>query len=123
MLKPSFRLWASVIAAILLVASCKTSSNSSSSRFLKFNLEKGKGYDYDMSWKMKTEFMGQKTKMDMTAAYSVTVEEDNGTVKTLRGVYDRIFMEMEMMGMSLAFDSDNPVETSDTSKKNPGHDE
>ncbi|MER3499570.1 MAG: hypothetical protein C4308_13550 [Chitinophagaceae bacterium] len=59
----------------------------------------------------------------MTAAYSVTVEEDNGTVKTLRGVYDRIFMEMEMMGMSLAFDSDNPVETSDTSKKNPGHDE
>ena len=50
---------------------------------LKFNFEKGKGYDYEMIINMDQEIMGQTMKMDMTTYYSMDVSEDDGSIKTI----------------------------------------
>ncbi len=88
---------------------------------LKFNFEKGKGYDYEMIMNMDQEVMGQTVKMDMSAYYSMNVLEDNGNEKTISITYDRFKIGMNMAGMNMDVDTDKPLPESgaDDNKKDP----
>lgn len=105
---------------VLLVQSCKTKTTSS--KVLAFNLEKGKGYDYNMVWDMDQQLMGQNNKITITADYAIDVIDDKNDIKTLKAVYNRFKMYMKISGMELDIDTDKPVErlSEEQMKTNPG---
>ena len=94
---------------ILSVESCQTTKSVSGTKMLKFNFEKGKGYDYEMIINMDQEIMGQKMQMDMSNYYSMDVTEDVGKIKTINSKFDRFKMKMNGGGMNLEVDTDNPL--------------
>lgn len=111
MKNPAASLFVFVLSALMLVSfnACQSTKSATSSRLLKFNLEKGKGYDYEMIMNMDQEVMGQQMKMDMTSYYSMNVDEDNGSEKTISTTFERIKMSMDMGPMKVDIDTDNPV--------------
>lgn len=90
------------------IGSCKSSSKASTSKILKFNLEKGKGYDYEIVWDMNSKISGQETKVSLDGLYSMNVSEDEGHIKSISTSYKRIRMNMQVMGMTIDIDSDKP---------------
>ena len=94
---------------ILSVESCQTTKSVSGTKMLKFNFQKGKGYDYEMIINMDQEIMGQKMQMDMSNYYSMDVTEDDGKIKTINSKFDRFKMKMNGGGMNLEVDTDNPL--------------
>ena len=94
---------------ILSVESCQTTKSVSGTKMLKFNFEKGKGYDYEMIINMDQEIMGQKMQMDMSNYYSMDVTEDDGKIKTINSKFDRFKMKMNGGAMNLEVDTDNPL--------------
>jgi len=95
------------IVALISVQSCK--GPSSSGRVLKFNLEKGKTYDYEIIWNMDQQMMGQDSKIDITGGYSFDVTDDNNHVKTLKAEYKAFKMYMKMMGVEIDIDTEKPA--------------
>lgn len=106
-----------VIASLLfftVMQSCQSVKTATTSKLLKFNFEKGRGYDYEMimNWDYTT---GNETRQtDMTAYYSMFVTDDNGSVKTIRTRYERFKMNLDVAGMSITLDSDNPLKPGTT---------
>lgn len=98
------------ITGTIVIQSCQTTGKTSSaSKMLKFNFEKGKGYDYEMISNMDQEIMGQEMQMDMSFYYSMDVTEDDGAIKTITTAIDRFKMKMGVGGMNLDIDSDKPL--------------
>ncbi|HKO82104.1 MAG TPA: DUF6263 family protein [Chitinophagaceae bacterium] len=96
-----------VLVTIISIQSCKSPS---AGKVLKFNLEKGKAYDYDLIWDMDQQMMGQDSKINISGGYTIDVTDDKNNVKTLKAVYKDFKMYMKMMGMELDIDTDKPVE-------------
>jgi hypothetical protein len=95
--------------------SCTSSGKASGAKMLRFNLEKGKGYDYEIIWDMGTQMMGQETRINVGGYYSMNVKEDDGKVRTIDMEYKRLRMDMNVMGTSISMDSDNSsVDDSDS---------
>ena len=109
-----------VTTATITIESCK-SSQASASKLLKFNLEKGKGYEYEMVWDLNQEVMNQGIKMDVTAGYSMDIIEDDGKIKTLSAVYNDFKMNMQVMGIEINIDTNKPSPDVDMedAKSNP----
>ncbi len=106
-----------LLLAITGIYSCKNSN----STFLKFNLEKGKTYDYEIVWDLDQQMMGQDTKISLLGGYSMNVTDEKNNVKTLTGIYKNFKLYMQMMGMEINIDTDKPLEPMDeeTMKTNP----
>jgi len=101
-------------AAFLLIAgggiqSCKSSSKAGASTLLKFNLEQGKGYDYEMVWDLETEVAGQKSSISITGLYSMNVTGIENNVRSVTTAYKSMRMNMQMAGMTVDIDSDKPI--------------
>ncbi len=79
---------------------------------LKFNLENGKGYDYEMILNMDQEIMGQKIQMDMSTYYSMEVEKEENGVKTINSSVDRFKLKTAFAGFNMEIDTDQPLPTS-----------
>jgi hypothetical protein len=108
------KILATLTAAILLTAgvsmqSCKSSSKASSSTLLKFNLEQGKGYDYEMIWDLGTSIAGQESNITMTALYSMNVTSIDNNIRSITTAYKSMRMNMQMAGMTIDIDSDKPT--------------
>jgi len=101
--------------------SCQSTKSAASAKMLKFNFEKGKGYDYEMITNIDQEIMGQPMKMDMAFYYSMDVTADDVTTKTITSTVDRFKMKMEVVGMNIEVDTDKPVPESGAAddEKNP----
>lgn len=99
--------WAA--AGIFCIQSCQSTKSSTAAKLLKFNFEKGKGYDYEMTMSMDQEVMGQPIQMDMTSYYSMDVKEDDGITKTINSSIDRFKMKIGAAGMNLDIDTDKPL--------------
>lgn len=100
------------------IQSCQTAKTATGSKMLKFNFEKGKGYDYEMIINMDQDRGGQISQTDMSAYYSLYVTDDDGTTKTITNTFERVVMNVGMAGMNLVVDSDKPIpETSDKNEK------
>ncbi len=112
-----FIVWISVMTGF---EACQSVKSSTATKMLKFNLENGKGYDYEMTINMDQEIMGQPMKMDMTTYYSMDVRGDDGEKKTIVSSFERFRMKTEIAGMSIDIDTDNPlVADSAGSRKDP----
>jgi hypothetical protein len=98
-----------VVISFAAIQSCKSSGAASASKLLKFNLEKGKGYDYDMVWDMNQKMMGKETKISIGAVYSIKVDEDKDHVKSMTSIYRSFRMNMDVMGMKIDVDTDKPA--------------
>jgi Family of unknown function (DUF6263) len=122
-MKKNFFLTAAIAMTIAMpvIQSCK-SSKSSSTKLLKFNLQKGNGYDYEMVWDMNTKVMGQESKISIDGLYSMNIIDDDGHVKSVATIYKNIKMNMQIMGKTIDMDSNNKP-TQDTAgndnEKNP----
>ena len=92
---------------ITTIYSCKN-SKTSADKVLKFNLEKGKGYDFEILWDTDQQMMGQDNKINITAGYSLEVIDDKDNIKTLTAVYKSFKMYMNIMGMEINVDTDKP---------------
>ncbi|MBL7739961.1 MAG: hypothetical protein JNK14_12150 [Chitinophagaceae bacterium] len=109
-MKKIFALSTLITLAVVItgIQSCKF-SHASPAKLMKFNLEKGKGYDYEMVWDMDQKVMGNDTKISIGGMFSVLVTDDNGTEKTMTSTYKRFVMNMKMMGMEIDVDTDKPA--------------
>jgi hypothetical protein len=118
----------SILSAALLMVivftamqSCKPSGKASTSKLLKFNLEKGKGYDYEIIWDMDQKIMGQQSQISIAGIYALKVTDDSAHIKSLTGTYRSFKMNMKMMGMEIDIDTDkpSPALSEEEMKKNP----
>jgi hypothetical protein len=100
----------SVIAMAALVSfeACQSAKSSTASKMLKFNLESGKGYDYDMTINMDQDIMGQSMKMDMSTYYSMDVTGEQAGTKTITTAIDRFKMKTAVAGFNIDIDTDKP---------------
>lgn len=105
----------SIVCSMFIISSCE-SSKSSASKLLKFNLQKGQGYDYDMITGFDQEIMGQQVKMDMNMGYALDVSADDGNIRTVNTEIKGIKMDMQMMGMKFSIDTDKPASEADTTQ-------
>lgn len=94
-----------------LMDSCQSSRSASSSKMLRFNYENGKGYDYEMEMLFEQKILETPVKIGMNTYYSLDVEADDGTVKTLAARYERFRMDMDVVGMKLNVDTEKPEDT------------
>jgi hypothetical protein len=110
-MKKTGRIFLVIIFMIEIAAlqSCQSTKTVTSSKLLKFNFEKGKGYDYEMISNMDQEVMGQTMQMDMSAYYSMDVSEDDGKMKTITSTIDRFKMKMGAGGFNIDVDTDKPL--------------
>jgi Family of unknown function (DUF6263) len=98
------------LLSVFMLDACQSAKNSTASKMLKFDLEKGKGYDYEMIINMDQELMGQPVQMDMTTYYSMDITEDDGRIKTISSKLERLKMKTAMMGFNIDVDTDVPVD-------------
>ena len=105
-----------VLAAITIVLmtvtglqSCKNADAPAGSLF-KFNLEKGKQYDYEITWDMDQKMMDKESKINLLAGYSFEVTDEKDKIKTLRGVYNNFRLYMKIMDMEMDIDTEKPVD-------------
>jgi Family of unknown function (DUF6263) len=113
-----------ILVAIISIAgvqSCQSTRSATSSKMLRFNFEKGKGYDYEMIINIDQDMMGQTMQMDMTNYYSMDVVDDDGTTKIITTTYDRFKMNMKVGPMNIDVDSDKPLQEmgGDNAKQDP----
>jgi len=98
-----------ITAGMIPIQSCQSSKSTTAAKMLKFNFEKGKGYDYEMITSMDQEIMGQDMEMDMTAYYSMDVNDEDGETKTITSTIDRFKMKMGLAGFNIDVDTDKPL--------------
>ena len=95
-------------ACIAGFESCQSSKSAAATKMLKFDLENGKGYDYEMILNMDQEIMGQKMQMDMSTYYSMDVNAEDSGIKTITTKIDRFKLKTTVAGFNLEVDTDNP---------------
>lgn len=110
-----------LLSSIFSFYSCSNSDSTAGSKELKFNLEKGKTYDFEIVMDMDQEVMTQKNKIGFIAAYAMTVTDDDGKIKSLTGEYKDFKMKMNMMGQEINIDgAKKPAQmNTDSADENP----
>jgi len=84
-------------------------SNPDKEVLLRFNLEKGRSYAYEIALGIAQEMQERKMNTGMNWKYTIQVINDKGSLKTLKVTYDRIGMSMDMGGQKMEFSSDSPA--------------
>jgi len=111
-----------IITTIMVAAiySCKN-SKTTTGKVLKFNLEKGKGYDYEILWDLDQQMMGHDNKISILGGYTINVTDEKENIRTLTAVYKNFKMYMNIMGVEINIDTDKPSEPMDEAeiKANP----
>jgi len=97
-----------VLLAAVVISSCKN-SGSSAGTVLKFDLEKGKQYGYEIVWDMDQKVMDRDDKINLLGNFSFEVIADDGKIKTLKGVYRTFRLYMKIMGLEMDIDTDKPT--------------
>jgi hypothetical protein len=79
----------------------------------KFNLQKGKLYDYNMDFSVMQQAQSRTSNTDMKWSYSLEVADEKKKIKTIKVTYKKIEMSMDMGGQKMEFSSEKKVETND----------
>ena len=107
-----------LLSSIFSFYSCSNSDAAGGSKELKFNLEKGKTYDFEIVLDMDQEVMAQKSKIVFIAAYEMKVTDDDGKIKSIVGEYKDFKMKMNMMGQEINIDgAKKPVQLNNSSEQ------
>ena len=83
---------------------------SNESVYLKFNLPKGKVYDFNMMFDTKQELNAQEMKNHMRFNYDMQVIDEKEKIKTIKTTYKRIDMLMTMGENKMDFSSEKEFE-------------
>ena len=97
-----------ILLAFTVILSCKN-SDSPGITVLKFNLEKGKRYNYDIVWDTDQKVMDRNDKINLQGNFSFEVISDDGTIKILKGSYRKFRLYMKIMDLEMDIDTDKPV--------------
>lgn len=114
-----------VLSSVITVGgiqSCQTANKTSSeSKLFKFNLQEGKGYDYEMVWDIDMKQGGQGSAVSMTALFSMNIKSIEGGVRSVATTYKSIRLIMDVMGTHMEMDSDKAPADNGSSdpKENP----
>jgi hypothetical protein len=105
-------------SAVLLLLTCIVSVSLAQKPInLKFNLQKGQGFDYNVNMAVTTtgKAGGQdiNVKNAMTFGYRFGVIDDSSGWKKMQGTISKIAMTISAGGQNINYDSDEPVDTSD----------
>jgi hypothetical protein len=102
------------------IYSCKD-SKTTTGKVLKFNLEKGKSYDYEILWDLDQQMMGRDNKISILGGYTINVTDEKENIRTLTAVYKNFKMYMNIMGVEINIDTEKPSEPMDEAeiKANP----
>ena len=105
---------------VAAIYSCKD-SKTTTGKVLKFNLEKGKDYDYEILWDIDQQMMGRDNKISILGGYTINVTDEKENIRTLTAVYKNFKMYMNIMGVEINIDTDKPSEPMDEAeiKANP----
>ena len=103
---------------ILLCVSCNSAEKDTTS--FRFNLQKGKVYEYNMDYDMEQEMQGQEINTNLKGNYTLEVTADDGKVKTLKTTYQRMAMNVAMPGRTMSIDSDKTDTSSKGEINDPG---
>ncbi len=98
-----------MIMTVAVIQSCKSASKTSTSTMLKFNLEQGKGYDYELVWDLDTKVAGQESYISITGLYSMNVTSIDENIRSVTTAYKSMRMNMKVGGMTIDIDSDKPA--------------
>ena len=92
---------------IVILDSCQSTQKTSSGQVMKFNLEKGKIYDYDMAFDIDQDMQGQVMEVNMKSGYTLEVVDEADGVKNIKTTFGRIVMDMSGVGpMKINVDTD-----------------
>ena len=80
---------------------------------LKFSFQKGRTYNYAMTFDVNQRKGDQSSTSTMKWNYDMQVIDENSEVKTLKTTYKRIDMTMEMGGQKMEFSSEKQVDAMD----------
>ena len=97
-----------ILLAFTVILSCKN-SDSPGITVLKFNLEKGKRYNYDIVWDTDQKVMDRNDKINLQGNFSFEVISDDGKIKTLKGEYRKFRLFMKIMDLEMDIDTDKPA--------------
>jgi hypothetical protein len=109
-----------LVLSFAWLTGCQSPKTSTSSKLLRFNYSKGRGYDYELIMNMDRKSEAGTQQSDMTAYYSMEVSGEEDNFKTIKTRYERFKMSFDINGMGIAIDTDQPFTASqgDTSMKN-----
>lgn len=80
---------------------------------LKFRFQKGRTYNYAMTFDVNQRKGDQSSTSTMKWNYDMQVVDENSEVKTVKTTYKRIEMTMEMGGQKMEFSSEKQVDAMD----------
>ena len=103
------------VTLLFIFVSCA----SKETRLLKFNLEKGKLYDYGMVMNLEQKAMGETNSIGITAAFTINVVDDHDTVKTLEMAYYDFKMNMGAIDGEIRVDALQKPDTMDRKSLDP----
>lgn len=110
--------WVAAIVVVMAgLGACQSTKSSTATKMLKFNLEKNKGYDYELTVSLDQAIMGQDMKIDMTTYYSMDVQGEENETKNITTGVERFRMKSSVAGFNIDIDTDNPPPAADS--KNP----
>ena len=104
--------------AIMVCASCSNNKNDTAD--FRFNLQKGKTYEYNMDYDMEQNMQDQEINTNLKGNYTLDVTADDGNIKTLKTTYQRIAMNVAMPGRTMSIDSDKADTASKGEINDPG---
>ena len=104
--------------AIMVCASCSNNKNDTAD--FRFNLQKGKTYEYNMDYDMEQNMQDQEINTNLKGNYTLDVTADDGNIKTLKTTYQRIAMNVAMPGRTMSIDSDKVDTASKGEINDPG---
>jgi hypothetical protein len=102
----------------MVCASCSNNKNDTAD--FRFNLQKGKTYEYNMDYDMEQNMQDQEINTNLKGNYTLDVTADDGNIKTLKTTYQRIAMNVAMPGRTMSIDSDKADTASKGEINDPG---
>lgn len=103
-----------------LIFSCKSSSDQGV--LLKFDLPKGGTYELESQFNTVQEVAGQESVIDNSSRFGIEVSGEEKGTRTLRLTFRKFKMYMNVMGMEIRADTDNPkpVISNEERENDPG---
>ncbi len=100
-----------------LASGCSNNTGSTASAdgtVLKFDLDKGKKYGYDIEMNSSQNYQGRDFNSKMNFGYDMEVLDKTSEQTTIRATYTRIAMNIASPGGDISLDSDQPLKDTAT---------
>lgn len=96
----------------ILASACGNNTNTASGSggtLLKFDLDKGKRYGYDIEMNSTQNYQGRDYQSKMNFGYDMEVLDKTDSATTIRATYTRIAMDIASPSGNITLDSDQPL--------------